>query len=665
MSSRWPIVFLGIGLAAFSTWAFKVKASSNLAGANLVAGGTIIDAHTMEPLTSWDMELRLDPGIRPPGWGWTLHEGRSIGEGYELHWLETARVLQIIRARPVPFLLGAVKVKTLPERVTFRRRGGELSTLVDGVSVLRCLDPIGIADENLGKPRAFGCTTLGTLGDALLTVQVFQPRQPVWGSDLIRSSQLAQVQLDLRFPGIMAGTALDLRSDRAFLLTRQAFQVLDGVDADGAAGRALGEAIIGLNPRDPQEARPSAGERERLSLWLTLARARYALSRDSEAGEASLTLIEELITRSMSDSSPERIGVLLSLTEPLAKRATSLPDEAQDPLQVARNRARWLDLLHLVAKAAQVAGRGLLAEGENFRLDLLGHAATCLRTIPGGGEPDPRPVDAPAWLAMRWRAFAGEDPQGENPQNEDLPPIPEADTPTARAIEQLAGSARLEPISAVGLRRKILKALRLREHWSRLGREGRDGLIKAEGVVFNELLTTTVPLRERTLTSALVALRLGASQPKLVVDSWLALGADKLADRDPLAFALRQLLRRRFPDQLQRLAEEDLRQHLNRAVNLLDVEEGPADANELTLLRRLAANHPQGLLLDGSPAAVNRIWLARTAPAEALAAALIMQEILGRSGADWSLLDRVISLTLPLHLLLPPVERSAETDGTP
>ena len=109
----------------------------------------------------------------------------------------------------------------------------------------------------------------------------------------------------------------------------------------------------------------------------------------------------------------------------------------------------------------------------------------------------------------------------------------------------------------------------------------------------------------------------------------------------------------------------DLRQHLNRAVNLLDVEEGPADANELTLLRRLAANHPQGLLLDGSPAAVNRLWLARTAPAEALAAALIMQEILGRSGADWSLLDRVISLTLPLHLLLPPVERSAETDGTP
>ncbi len=660
MSSRWPIVILGIGLAAVSTWAFRTKPTSNLVGANLVAGGTIIDAHTREPLTAWDMELRLDPGIRPPGWGWILHEGRSTGEGYELHWLETSRVLQIIRARPVPFLLGAVTIPVIPERVTFRRRGGELSTLVDGVGVLRCLDPIGIADEIVETPRAFGCTTLGTLGDALLTVLVYQPRKPMWGSDLMRVSQLAQVQPDLQFPGIMAGTALDMRPDRAFLLTRQVFQALDAPDADGTTGKALGEALVALNPLDPALAKPSAGVRERLSLWLALARARYALARESESGEASLSLIEELITRSVSDPSPERIGVLLSLTEALAKRATSLPEDAQDPIQVAGNRARWLDLLHLVAGAARSAGKGLLAEAENARLDLLAHGTACLRTIPGGAAPDPRPVDAPAWLAVRWRAFAGEDPQAE-----DLPPMPEANSPSARAIELLAVGARITPVSAVGLRRKILNALRLREQWSRLGREGREGVGRAEAEVYNLLLTSTVPPRERILTSALVALRLGTGQPKLVVDAWLALGADKLADRDPLAFALRQLLRRRFPDQLQHLANEDLRLHLGASRELLDGDAGPADTSVLAPLRRIAAAHPQAPLLDGSPAAVNRIWLARTAPAEALAAALIMQDILGRSGADWSLLDRVVSLTLPLHLLLPPVERSAETDGTP
>ena len=49
---------------------------------------------------SWDMDLRLDDTIRPPGWPWTLHEGKNQGEGYELHWLPERLVLQVQRSRP-------------------------------------------------------------------------------------------------------------------------------------------------------------------------------------------------------------------------------------------------------------------------------------------------------------------------------------------------------------------------------------------------------------------------------------------------------------------------------------------------------------------------------------------------------------------------------------
>lgn len=644
-SLGWLEIAVLLLVVAISIHAVRTRPDTRLIGQAKVNAGTTLSAREDRPHRSWDMDLRLDQSVRPPGWPWILHEGKNPGEGYELHWLPEQRVLQVFRAGLSSFLLGSVRLTNQPARVSFQRRGGLLLVEADGLQVLRCLDPDGPPEQG---PRSWGCSTSGTLGEATLTVQTEDPLVPIWGSSPLE-------------------VANSLRTDGPFLAVGEALRVRDD---DEATARAFGLAReqLGLRRGAADAEQPgrslTPADRARLRLWLSLARIRWQLGA-LDAGDAqAFQLVEEEIetlfaatdhdgTLRSGTPVPELPGILMSLTEPLTRRACAIPSAALTQAPDAVNglildhRSRWIGLLGRVTARTLALANGSLAPADASQLRLLLHAAGCLRaTDPAAvsevdaadgwsGAPLPLQLDAPAWLAARWRAFAGADPKVDAFQ-----PLGGGSGPVGSSIDLLAAYDDMDPVPAISLRCVVLDRITRRDRLLNLGTEADEERQKLEDEALRACERPEVPLRERLLTRALVVLHLAEARPTLLRPLREALDATGLVRTDPLAFALDQLLVARHGTTL---AGTEVR--------------GP---NDIKLqIERFFPEYQ--VLMDGSPAASARIWRVRLPHAQALAVALSMQEVAGFQ-PTWALLDRVPGFTLPLPLLAR-VRAPATTSG--
>lgn len=642
-SLRWFHVAALAAIVGLSVHAVRARPDTRLIGQAKVNAGTTLSARDPAPRRSWDMDLRLDSSVRPPGWPWVLHEGKHPGEGYELRWIPDHQVLQVVRTGSGPFLLGSVRLDGLPGRISFQRRGGMFTVLADGGQVLRCIDPDGPLDQG---PSSWGCTTTGTLGDATLTVQIVDLPVPQWGSE----------------PA--GGATAALRTDGPFLAVAGALRAEGG---DEAIARAFGRAREQLGatrnaPDADQQGRSlTPTDRERLRLWLSLARIRWQLAASDPGSEEAFRLVDEEVETlfAVTDRErgqdaaggnriPELAGILMSLTEPLARRACTIPPAAMSDRpevvndRILDHRRRWLDLLGAVTARTLALTDGTLAPDDLAQVRLLLHAAGCLRSCDGGsppadgswsGLPLPVPLDAPSWLVSRWRAFAGGDPAMDA-----LPALPGGGGPVSAAIDLIADYVDLDPLPAVGMRQVILDRLARRDRLLPLGREKDEERRDLEDESLRACDRQTVPLRERALARALVALHLGTSRPSMLRPAREALASTELVRTDPLAFAIDQVLRKRHGELI------------------------GTDGSPLPDRARIERFFPEyQVLMDGSAAATARIWRVRLPHAQALAVALLMQEVAG-GDPDWSLLERVPGFTLPLPLLAP-VRAPAATGG--
>ena len=661
---RWfHLAVLGL-VIWFSVVAVRTRPHSRLIGQAKVNAGTTLSLHeessatrtpgtgsdsSLESATSyrsWDMDLTLDPSIRPPGWPWILHEGKHPGEGYELHWLPEQQVLQVQRTRPGSFLLGSCRLGATPDQVSFQRRGGQLIVLVNGTQVLRCLDPDGPENDT---PQSWGCSTSGTLGDATLTVQAVELAFPLWGAadQATMTANAALSAADGPFQAVRGalqtrGTTTQIA--RAFGLAQEQLGSRRGILDAEQPGR-------GLTPPD----------RARMRLWLALARIRWQLAASDTGDETAFRLIEDdvdtLFTVTDHDetlrhgaAAPELVGILLSLTEPFAQHACAIPSAAitdQPELvneRIFDYRQRWIDLLGRVVARIDTLASADLAADDVAQVRLLLHATGCLArgdstanlvpsinsTSTGWlGVPLPLALDAPQWLAGRWRAFAGGDPRMES-----FPPLAGNQGSAAAAITHLANYVDLDPVPAVGLRTRILDFFARRHALLPLGRESEASRADLEDRALRACDEPSVPARERLLTRALVVLALDGDHQNILLNPLReALIASDLVRTDPLAYAIDQLLEHRF--------------RLKLDPNL--TKNNPF--YRLTPKARMVRYFSEyQVLMDGSAAATARIWRVRLPHAQALAVALIMQEVEGGDPA-WGLLERVPGFTLPLPLL--------------
>lgn len=650
-SLGWFQIAVLLVVVALSAHAVRTRPETRLIGQAKVNAGTTLSAREDGPHRSWDMDLRLDQSVRPPGWPWILHEGKNPGEGYELHWLPEQRVLQVYRSGLSNFLLGSIQLLKQPARVSFQRRGGLLLVASDGLQVLRCLDPDGPPTNG---PRSWGCSTSGTLGEATLTVQIEHPQIPLWASSPPHASDPVDAN------------AQPLRTDGPFLAVGAALRARDG---EASSAHAFGKAReqLGLRRGAADAEQPgrslTPADRARLRLWLSLARIRGQLGA-VDAGDVSAFQqveeeIETLFTATDHDGTlrsgapvPELPGIFMSLTEPLTRRACTIPSAAltQTPelvnASILAHRSRWISLLGRVTSRTLALASDSLSTADTSQLRLLLHAAGCLRSTDPEplahhdgsdgwtGAPLPLPLDAPPWLAARWRAFAGDDPGVDSFQ-----PMGGGSSPVTVSIDLLAAYDDMDPVPAISLRHVTLDCITRRDRLLTLGLEAEVDRQRLEDEALRACDRPEVPPRERLLTRALIVLHLGDARPALLRPLREALEASGLVRTDPVGFAIDQLLVARYGTTVAGSA-----------------------AQGTTLKAQIERFFPEyQVLMDGSPAASARIWRVRLPHAQALAVALSMQEVAGLQ-PSWALLERVPGFTLPLPLLAR-VRAPATTSG--
>ncbi len=681
----WRPLGLALLLLGVTVWSLVTAPRTRLVGSARVYAGTVLPAPVEQGSASWDMDLRLDPAVRPPGPAWSLHEGRRPEDGYHLRWLPDRGILQVHRALPHPALLGSARLQRSPATISFRRRGGELSVIADGRTVLRCLDPMPGPPALLGVREQFWgcqCTTGGDLRESLLTVQTAPLAVPRWGSD--------------GDPGTAPEEILRRRGDHALLRVRAALAAVTAnlpaaPERLGAANAALGVArndlatLWGHPPQVPDllgvtEAERSRGtsveDRVRLSQWLALARIQWWLGQErvprkrilaTEDPFAHLTLareaLDDLMDLGQRATNPEYPGMLLGLIPRLTTLACAVPDRAEDPRQVAERRRRWLDLLATAAEATTTIAEADLGDDDLRLLTLVRQACVALSRPRSVRSAQALPVDAPDWVKVRWRLLAG-----DAPQRDDLPPLPAGSSGLAPAITLLLGNPDLARAQASADCRQDLAA---RQRALAKGQEGRQEAHLLEDRAARLGDDPALSQRDRAIGLTLVALAIGPSRPALLIaarerlaphtvlltrrqhlskDPSLAMATAEepvLAEQDPLAWAILKVLLRRHPELVP--TDDDLQ------------------ARILTTLR---PPDEYANLLSGKSEATAGIWLVRLPPAEALAAALAAQEAQvtpSSLGAlpDWSLLDEVPNLGLPLHLLKPREDQAPGELDTP
>jgi hypothetical protein len=663
----------------FSIHAVRGRPETRLVGQAKVNAGTTLTATRLDrTYRAWDMDLRIDGTVKPPGWSWILHEGKHPGTGYELHWLADQQVLQVRRTGQEAFLLGSAHLGNPPAQISFQRRGGLLIAQVDDQPVLRCLDPDNPRNDGT---RDWGCTTAGTLGEATLTVQTLD-------DDPTHRGAVRSIAAEPPFRAVAAACRASGSNEEIALIFGRASEQLgtqrnvpdQPTGFNGFSGRVLDPL---LDPQgflrtahDTQQPGRSLtpSDRARLRIWLALGRIRWQLATGDEGdsdGFASVSeQIENLFTATDDDQTlrtgapaPEIAGILMSLTRPLASRAVTIPpppprkvgkttrsdesdesDERQNALIIA-HRARWLKLLaRVTSRTLKIAGSSL-APDDARQLELLLHIVGCMRqTDSVAAENDaesfgplPTPIDGPAWQTGLWRAFAGGAPGVDI-----FPPLGGSSGPVTAAIELLRDDFDLDPVPALRLRYQVATAMANRDRLLSAGREAEGQRRRFEDEALSACTDLSIPERERILTQALIALHLAGSRVELLRQARIQLISSNLVLSDPLAFALDQLIVRR-----------------HAALLALRPEETPPLPDKVSINRYFPEYQ---VLLEGKPAAVAPIWRVRLPHAQALAVALIMREVTDGQ-PDWPLLERVPGFTLPLRLLPPVGAPSASSGG--
>ena len=694
------VLFIALVATGLLTWwAIHTQPRTRLISQARIGGGATVPFTPMKdrpyphfPHRAWTIDLRLDPSLPAPGPRWIIHEGKSLGSGYELHWQPDDLVLQLYRT-PRTFLLGSVKLEASPQTVRLIRQGGRFEVETDGVARLLCFDPVGVGEEEQKDPkngaqavepmRAWSCWTEGGMGDATMTVQHHWD-DPAFGADLPA----------IAGPDDALAQALTLgnRPDQSLLAVRQALKLVEGGRKQGEILTAIGAARIAIDPesvlsgsgadiskddlRDQQRSGQANQALPHLRLWLGLARAERAFAavtdpRSDGIRQEEVVVSEigelEVIAAAGDGPIPELGGMILHLLPRLCALAAQAPSYPEAPAAVIDRRQVWIAIAGQATAMALETGREVWPRELVLRLRLIEQMLSCLNqgssgsgTTEGGGwagVPQPTPVSAPVWLTSRWRAAAGADPRFDR-----YPAIPAvADDPLERAIEILEPALGLSPISAVKCRASIPE--NMQKVVQELGSNGVETRLKE---LQQEL--AIAPTRTWVISQALVSLRLAelAGDANLPI-IWperayrdlvgAVVDGSKVIHTDPVAFALAQLLLARYPriDTEWYGMSDETRQ-----------ESAPKEAAKRRnwIPNRLKA---YAALLSGKEDAVHFIWVGGLAPSEAVIAALAMQEVwrlrepASRPAPDWSLLRRLTCLTLPADLLIP--IRAVGADG--
>jgi hypothetical protein len=558
------------------------------------AGGAVATVLTPpEPVDQWRIRLRgLDAGDGLQGW--SVAEGRGAGGGFEVHWIPDLPGLQIwhgadrVRGAVRPILLGSVRLDTAPGRLELRRSGSRLEVSEGGRTLMRVMSP---------------------LASASTAASAFSVRRAVRDDDFAATLHVLAVRPADPLAGVL---------ERA---------VRGGAAGIGAAERWRQEVQrrpgSGEGRGDDTEGASLAAQAARFRLWLTYAVVLSAVRED--AAERVQAEVADLVRVVGADRMVEGPGLLLALLPALAERAVARPAAATDPALLVARRALWLDALRLAGHEA--LARAVLAPDQERWLRLALHAARALAS----GTGDPLPVDAPAWLAFRWVAVAGDDPGEDGPLPGESTPDPARD-----AAGQLMGSLGVVPERAVALSAALAGELA----------QERDRLVAAQRAAERLPGLAPDPARQPLVDRARILSRLLLAAHA---------GALALAERDgvvrrdavilarALAGEAESAMRRELPDDPLAIALLRLARH--RAA----VAEGSPPPAIAPVAGRWAA------ILGGGPDAPAQAMLADPdllPVSQALCAALAAQEC-ATGSAPWALLPPWPDRTLLLALAMP------------
>jgi hypothetical protein len=624
-----PIAFMVVALA--SAWSWWVQPETTRIGFAPIPGGarssvTLSNqdapAPHNEPCAAWRLHLRIDRSLKPPGPAWIMFEGTKPGEGYELHWLPARPSLLLVRANQ-PLVLGAISLDHCPEEVVLIRHGFQLEVWVDDRQVLYAVDPQAPA-PTMERSTSWGFQAAGPMDDS--SISLHDDRH------LLAPETARALKSDVATLRTLA--AERQLSDHAVIATRYAL-ALDpekSPEEMATALRAASVAVQGYGSRDRDGAK--------LRHWLAWGEVRLALARqDLDATLRAAAAVEQLAVLGEQVPETEAVGLAMELLDRIARAGAQPPQRA--PEDALRWRHAWLGILADAATSVEQRCPPAVGEDWRWQLRLLVHGANCLR----GRPPLPTPAEAPDWAACRWRAFAGGNPRG-TAFSSDIPVAAEERNPIRPALERLIQLAAFEPggVAAVTMRANILDALDAPVPQNATAEAQSEAINANRQRALEAARSPSAPAREAVLAVALLALHgigeaksaLAELDPDPEHASTVPDGATPLARRDPLAYALYRLIQHR-------LGESRL-----PGGNPLDKPEKLPEA----------LGWQYGRLLSGRPEATHEAWLSNPAvlpPAQALASALAMQEVLGTTASkpNWSLLEQIPCFTLPLRLIRP------------
>ncbi len=659
-----PVILIAV--IAASTWSAGHVPAHGVLG-HLGAISSLASQAVANLSDRWTIQLRLDPAASSPAPRWTVNDASRMGEGHELVFDAESRSLLLRRAHG-RFLLGAVRLGGMPARIDLARRGPWFTVDADGAEVLRCLDPLANGPE----------------------------ATPGWGIQ-VETGAMGEADLTLLDDSLGDGERGDTSEEAALTGVRA---VLASEDASAPDARALEDAAVAL------AALPQGSDLHRhLRHWLALAEARLALAADTaepgpdtaEATARARDAVQQLGVLARLDPVPESVGMMMSLLPRIAEgvgmqpplpapgEAAPAPGEAaltkrQQYADLVLNRhEQWLDILGLDAASALESASPAMGESLLYELRLVNHAAGCLarspgRTLHGGDEvyhaqPSPVPAEAPPWLAARWRAFSGEYAVAAALPD---PPAGLATGPVPSTVDALEQDAVLEPAGAVVMCTRLREMLARPDVAQALGAaQVVPPAVQASCQAAIAGACDRAPAREAALAQVLLALR-GLLPIETAAQGLLTPSAQgsALAVRDPLAYALLSALLSADPSVLGQVpaayragaGARDPIPYQGAGATSLRPRTALAFAPLLAQPEDLRELANFASLLSGEDDATSQAWRMRTAdlpPAQALAAALEMQQLLpapggARRAVRWDLLERMRSYTEPLELLAPP-----------
>ena len=559
------------------------------------AGGACHMPEGQENHGWWRVRLKFEPGNDSIA-AWTLMTDAPLG--YALSWNPKIAALRLIRQTgPGPTLLASLPMKDAPTTLEWRSRGDLQELIIDGETRTLCLDLLPALPG-----RTWRLTGAGALGKTVMEVH----------DDNLE----IRTNPDDFFDGLPNMGRKQASRQLAADIRKIAFQTLNpnvaptetkspsSLDLDGARVKA-------------EKLQPSEIQAQGViwTLWSGMVgQARFAPETDfrdyftvfdgmrmatSEKSQALipgilLNLIEEYVARLERPYFPEVSGQ--------TRRAPAWIRERTACCTVIAGLASSLTIL-----SSDLQNQVLLSPEERWELILINHAAKCL----SGLQTDPEPAEAPEWFLLRYRALA------RTLRSDVLPNLPNdgAALPVTRPLlDRILRLASLEPQANLGSRIRGRKFIEIAKKPTDSG--------LTEDDFFDSCVKEDRMVRIALLASASKLPRSRTQKLWLTLEQKDAKG-QKLIEVDPLAHALWQLAAHRGEFRFSRRIPDALMQYdwLHKA-------------------------NPEELVFTPEQ---QRIGLP---PSEILAATLAMQEVT-TGHADWSLLSRLPSMTLPLELLIP------------